>query len=386
MTASTSTRSKTKRRRTPKKQPKQAVANEASKAQPKKGVSKKGMSKKGVGGVAPFVRPPSRFARWRRLSGWRRRGFVPLAPGREKRRHRILPRTVIGISAMLLTAGIGAAFAGAAFYAYYDDRLAENEAQVAGFVATFDDQFEDAAGSLDLLREQSVDQIRSELLPLEEYVSDTNGIVALPETVGPSVWAIETTDDSGEPVVGAAFAVVGHEGGTALITSYELVRASTVSPAPQLLLMKGSDVVEASLWAWDIERDLALIVTDVVIPTLPVASAEEARISLGRRVFAISGLGGRGATASPGVLLDDSTDGLQHTARQGPVFAGGPLVTGQGVVVGMTSIVFSPTGLAFGDVATAPDASMFCERILRCAEEADQVIIETSEAGASEGG
>ncbi len=332
-----------------------------------------------VGGVAPFVRPPSRYARWRKLSGWRRRGFVPLSPEREKRRHRVLPRTVIGISTMLMSAGIGAGFAGAAFYAYYDNRLAENELQVAGFVSTFDAQFEDAAGSLDTLRAESIDQIRTELVPLEEYVSDANGVVGLPETAGPSVWAIETTDDDGRAVVGAAFAVAGHEGGTALVTSYTVVRSATVTPAPPIRLIKDGVEVSATLWSWDPERDLALVVTDQVIPVLPLADDGMVQAAIGQRVFAMSGIGGRGATASPGVLLDQSAEGLQHTARQGPVFAGGPLVTGDGNVIGMTSTSFSPNGLDFGDVVMAPDAAAFCFRILSCADVRGQPTVAPAE-------
>lgn len=268
---------------------------------------------------------------------------------------------------MLMSIGIGAAFAGAAFYAYYDDRLAANEEQVAGFVETFDEQFDDAAGSIDALRSESIEQIRAELVPLEDYVSDANGVVTLPETVGPSVWALETTDDEGRRTVGAAFAIVGHEGGSALVTSFELVRANTVSPAPGIRLVKGDTTVTATLWAWDADHDLALVVTDEVIPILSAATASQTAAAIGQRVFAVSGIGGRTATASPGVLLDQSGDGIQHTVRQGPVFAGGPLVTGDGLVVGMTSTSFDPSGLDFGDVSLAPDATMFCERILRCA-------------------
>ena len=47
-----------------------------------------------------------------------------------------------------MAAGIGAAFSGAAFYAYYDNRLAENERTVGRFVEGFDQQFSDAAGAL----------------------------------------------------------------------------------------------------------------------------------------------------------------------------------------------------------------------------------------------
>jgi len=262
-----------------------------------------------VGGVAPFIRPPSRFARLRHLSGWRRQGFVPLSPGREKRRHRILPRTVIGICTMLMSAGIGAGFAGAAFYAYYDDRLAENEEQVAGFVETFDTQFADAAMAIEWQCDSALEDVRAELLPLESYVADSNGVATLPDTVGPAVWSIRSLDDAGRATTGTAFALVEHQGGSGLITDLEVVRASTVTPAPPIELVKGDRVVQATLWTWDEANGLALVVTAERLPLLDVADASRADALVGRSVFAMSGIGSRGASASPGMMIDRAEKG-----------------------------------------------------------------------------
>ena len=323
--------------------------------------SRIGLGRK-AGGVAPFVAPPSRFARWRHLSGWRRQGFVPLSPGREKRRHRILPRTVIGICTMLMSAGIGAGFSGAAFYAYYDDRLAENEEQVAGFVETFDTQFADAALAIEGQRDAALDDVRAELLPLEAYVADANGVATLPDTAGPSVWSIRTLDDAGRSTSGTAFAVVDHLGGVGLITQLDIVQAATVSPAPPIELVKGDRVITATLWAWDDANGLALVVTEEPLPLLSIADADRSDTLIGRSVFAMSGVGGRGATASPGLMLDRSVQGVQHTAAVGPVFEGGPVVDGLGEVLAMTT----GSSDVFGDISVAIDASVFCERVLRC--------------------
>ncbi len=315
------------------------------------------------GRVAPFVEPPNRFARWRTLRGWRRQGFVPLSPGREKRRHRILPRTVIGICTMLMSVGIGAGLAGAGFYAYYDDRLAENEAQVAGFVETFDTQFSDAAIAITGQRDAALEDIRAELLPLEAYVADANGVATLPDVAGPSVWSIRSLDDNGQATSGSAFAVIDHLGGTGLITQLDVVRSSVVTPAPPVELIKGDRVIQATLWTWDEVNGIALVVTDEALPLLEIADTAEADLLLGRSVFAMSGFGARGATASPGLMLDRSVQGLQHTAALGPVFNGGPIVDGFGQVLGMTTSEVAPE---FGDINVAVDASVFCLRVLRC--------------------
>ncbi len=329
------------------------------------------------GGVAPFVPPRNRLSRQLRLREWSRRGFVQLSPGKQKLRHRILPRTVIGIAFMLLSAGVGAAFSGAAFYAYYDDRLAENERTVARFVEGFDQQFTDASGALDELRSEAVGTIRSELAPLDDYVSNARGVVNLPASAGPSVWLVETRDEQGRIRNGSAFAIIGHRGGTALVTSYSVVLASTTSPGPGIDLLKGNERVPAELWAWDASRDLALLVVDRQIPILTMAGSSAQVQSVGGPVFALSGFGGQGATASPGVLIDHSQVGLQHTAPVGTLFAGGPLLDGKGRVVGMASTAYSPLGIDPGDVRQAPDVDAICAKILRCSENDDELSVET---------
>ncbi len=332
------------------------------------GVRLPGRSSTEAGGVAPVVRPPNRWEQLKARRRLGRRGFVPLSPGREKRRHRILPRTVIGISSMLLSFAVGIGFSGAAFYAYYDNRLAQNEQEVARFVDGFDQQFTDASSAIEQLRLGAVADIRSELAPIGEYSTDAKGVVGLPASAGPSVWMVETTDESGRPAVGSAFAVTGKDGGTALVTSLEVVRASTVAPAPTIELVKGEQRLAATLWTWDANNQLALLVVDTALPVLQLAPPEVRTASLGRRVFALSALGGQGATASPGVLIDQSARGLQHTAVIGAFFEGGPLLDGSGRVLGMATRYFQPFGVDGGDVLAAPSIDAMCRTLLRCAD------------------
>ncbi len=353
--------------------PKRSSERETKK--PSSSSSSSSPSSKRAGGVAPFVRPPSRWQRLRAAQGWKRRGFVPMMPAAEKRRHRILPRSVIGIASMLMALGIGAAFSGAAFYAYYDDRLAENEREIATFVDGFDQQFQDAAGALSEIGTTSVEQIRSEMAPLGEWVSDANGVVNLPVTIGESVWIVETRDEDGASSVGAAFAVTGHQGGTALVTSLSVVRAATQSPAPTITLVKGERREAATLYTWDNGNDLAVLVTSAEIPALEMATPTAQGNAIGRRLFAMSGFGSQGATASPGALLDVGGSGLQHTAAVGTVFRGGPLVTGDGIVVGVASTAYRPLGFDPGAVGQAAGVEAICDGVLRCADLAADTIV-----------
>lgn len=323
---------------------------------------------KKVGGVAPFVPPRNRLGRRLRMREWSKVGFVQLSPGKQKLRHRILPRTVIGIAGLLMSAGIGAAFSGAAFFAYYDDRLSENERTVARFVEGFDQQFTDASGALDEIRTDAVATIRTELAPLESYVADTQGVVELPATAGPSVWLLETRTEAGSVQHGSAFAIVGHQGGTALLTSHRVVQAATTEPAPAIELVKDGRRLTATLWSWDVGRDVALLVVDEAIPTLDLADPTTQVRSVGGSMFALSGFGGQGATASPGQLLDQSSVGLQHTVPVGTLFVGGPLLDSEGHVLGVAADAYRPLGLDPGAVAHAPDVSAICDTVLRCSE------------------
>ena len=163
-----------------------------------------------------------------------------------------------------------------------------------------------------------------------------------------------------------------------MVTSYGLIAASTIEPAPGIDLIKDSERLPAQLWAWDVERDLAVLVVDREIPVLEFATEQGQLESVGSRLFALSGMGGGGSTASPGVLLDRSQIGIQHTVPVGTLFAGGPLLNGAGKVVGVASTNYRPLGIDPGDVAQAPDVRSMCAVILECSQVRERVVIDVS--------
>ncbi len=322
-----------------------------------------------IGGTAPTVQPGNRAARRAARRGLRR-GYTPVSVGRPKVAHRILPRSVIGISSMFFAAGLGAALSGSAFYAYYDHRLAENERTVAQFVERFDSQYVEAAERIDGRRVEAIDQIRTELGPLADFADDAQGVIALPEHLGASVWLVETNGADGAALRGSAFAAVGHSGGTALVTSYALVAATGVSPGPEVVLVKDGQRVTAEVRSLDPANGVAVLWVPLEIPTLEIGNPDQVGAAIGSRVFVVGGLGSRGASATPGVLVDVSEQGLQHTAAVGTFFEGGPLVTGTGVVIGIASASYAPLGIDPGAVGQAPSVSQLCAVALRCAPDA----------------
>ncbi|MFN0091133.1 MAG: serine protease [Acidimicrobiales bacterium] len=320
-------------------------------------------------GVAPYVRPASRRTRRQRRRDYRKLGFIELTQEKTKRRHRILPRSVIGISVTAAAMGLGAAFSGAALYAYYDYRLSQNKVQLDRFVTGFQGEYDNAAKQLTILRDDATKQVNGSLGPLQRYVDEANAVVTLPQKVGAGVWLVRTSDADGRPAVGSAFVVASDDASTMLLTSYQLVTASAAKPGPQITLEKGGESLPGVLWNWDPDRDLALVTIEKGGEApLPWADAGVAAKAVGGRAYAMGAIGGAGATASPGQVIDQSNVGLQHTAAVGAAYRGGPIVNADGQVLGVASLAYRPLGFDPGEIRFAPPASAACEHLLICTE------------------
>jgi Trypsin-like peptidase domain len=283
------------------------------------------------------------------------------------RRHRILPRTVIGIASMLLFFGLGVGVSGAVLYAYYDWRLAENEERVGELSASLEQRLQAANEQLEASSAAAVDNIRREARPLRDLLEDTAAVSDLTGRLDGSVWFVETLDENGVASVGSAFVAASDDARSLLVTSYSAVAASTTAPAPTITVRSGEDRVEADLYNWDPSRDLALLVVPRGhLEPLPWADGDTLARLVGERVYAVEGLGGNGVSLSPGLVIDQSEAGIQHTAALGQAFRGGPLVNGRGRVVGIASLSYAPLNFAPGDVTFAVPIQSACERVLTC--------------------
>ena len=71
---------------------------------------------------------------------------APLVPTTAGARWRglVMPRTVLGMSALILSAAVGAAFSGTVLYAYYEYRLNLVDHRVAAFENRFKQNFDNA--------------------------------------------------------------------------------------------------------------------------------------------------------------------------------------------------------------------------------------------------
>lgn len=174
--------------------------------------------------------------------------------------------------------------------------------------------------------------------------------------VAATVRPVQTRDEAGQPITGTAFVVGSFGGQTLLLTSFEVVRASTKNPGPGITL-DGSR--QASLWTWEEDRDLALLVTGGSIESLPWATIAP---KPGDKVWA----GGADQRMSAGVVLAVNDGGIEHNIFIDDVRRGAPLINQRGELLGMTSLAYNPGGRGTDTLYTAIPIRTACERVLRC--------------------
>lgn len=178
----------------------------------------------------------------------------------------------------------------------------------------------------------------------------------LDKKIAASVRAVQTRDPAGQPSNGTAFVVGSFGGQTLLLTSFEVVRANTRAPGPGITLDGGR---QATLWTWQENKDLALLVIGGAVESLPWASVAP---KAGDKLYA----GGAGQKASVGAVQGVSESGIEHNIFVDDVRRGAPLVNRNGEVLGMASKVYNPDGRGTDTLFTGIPIRAACERMLRC--------------------
>ena len=281
-------------------------------------------------------------------------------------RERIIPKTVLGMSVLIMAFAIGAAFSGVVFYSYYEFRKDSTEKNVATFVEGFEERFNTARQTIEAERENAKAEIAKELEPLKEIRAEGETLDDLVKKVGPAVWFVRTLDAAGQPSVGSAFVVASDSKQSLMLTSYTTIEAATRNPGPQVTVRKGDEELKATVWTWQPERDLALLVVSKGSqPKIDFADANPP-LKTGERVFALSGLGAAGAAITQGFIADVSSAGIQHDASVGHAFQGGPLVNSDGKVLAVASRSYGPLGFRTESVWFGVPIRAACDRVLKC--------------------
>jgi|SRR5581483_8716317 len=304
-------------------------------------------------------------------------------PGRRGRRaggtssagrfgQRILPKSVVGVVVLMLAAAIGFAFGGTVLYAYYQYKTDKLEKRVNTFVNGFEDRYKKAVDDIDKERDAAKAEVQKEIEPIKELRASGATLKSLVDQVKDSVYLVETQDEFGRPQVGSAFVVTSDADKSYLVTSLSVVKAATRKPGPAIQVRKGDDRTDATLWTWQEERDLALLIVNKGnLPRVKWAAAD-AQPQYGERVFDVAGVGGAGGSITQGFVADVSAAGIEHDAAVTGPFAGGPILNSKGEVLGVGTPGYMPLGFTSDRVTFAPFIRATCEKILKCPANASQ--------------
>jgi S1-C subfamily serine protease len=178
---------------------------------------------------------------------------------------------------------------------------------------------------------------------------------------GPSVWTVSSLNEDGRPVEGSGFIAGSFGGQTYLLTSLSIVKAATRIPGPEIAVRNAGSDVKATLWTWQEDRDLALLVVNRTAPSLSWGD-ESPGAKAGDKVFV---MGGGGGAAMAGVIKNMSPGSIQHNVFVDERRQGAPLLNEKGQVLGMVSLTLAPP-IPGADTFYAVPIAAACERVLSC--------------------
>jgi hypothetical protein len=118
-----------------------------------------------------------------------------------RRRLRLLPRSVIGISMMILAAGLGAAVSGTLLYMRYEYRRDISDANIKGF----DKRVKLSTDSVVAEGKNAQARIQRELDPLLKQAATGDTLARILADAKPSILTVQTFDEGGAPIIGTAF-------------------------------------------------------------------------------------------------------------------------------------------------------------------------------------
>jgi S1-C subfamily serine protease len=300
---------------------------------------------------------------------------VPPAPGgvlpttrRGMLRYRILPRSVVGISMLILAFAVGAGFSGVVLYSYYQYRQNQADAKVNALISGYQAQFSKAEADLNAAVAAAKANIATQLKGVQSLQAGPSELAAIIKQVAPSVFFVHTLDAAGQPSVGTAFVVSSNNSQSLLLTCYTTVSAATRSPGPQVSVSQADNGPQTpvSVRSWDPQYDLALLILPRGGLTALTPAPTSPSPQPGDRLFAVSGLGSAGASLAQGAVVDVSSSGLELDTPLGTAFEGGPIVNQAGQVIAVGSRNYAPLGFTSQGTYFVPFVQAACSKVLSC--------------------
>jgi len=290
----------------------------------------------------------------------------------------VLPRTVVGLALWFLIFAVGAGASGVVFFIAYERRLTELDARITSVRTEFEQRLDDAVAQL-----QQAD--RANQSGAAGPLGQANRLIA---AVGPSVVTVQGTDATGARTSGSGFVMNSTASQSWLITNYHLV-AGTIAAAegitapvtptdvappvagvtPRVTVHLGGSDRTGTVYSWDAPNDLALVI--VGVGNLPALKFSSVVPTEGLPVWAVGAADGPvGAAAARGKLVDPTPQSYVTDAVFGPRSSGGPLVDGEGKVVGVLTATTTvtpavPTATAV-PTSTAVPVRLACIEVVIC--------------------
>ena len=261
-----------------------------------------------------------------------------------KRVWRILPRTVIGISAWLVMLAFGAFLSAAVLYLRFDYSLEQTRNITQEAINEFTE--ENRAFGEDLeVKKESLDNI---LDNFTESVADPATIGTLSTGLSNTVVEVRTEDELGNTLVltGVVFNVDASTNQSFILTSSTLLEAAKALPAPAIRVSYGDGTSFAKLETWDNDKDLALLSIDgVQLEAAQWASISSRASSWGDVSYVASGYSSQGVLIVPSRVLDYSETSVRFHGPVSNEQNGGALLNSSGEVIGVVTKYWNPVGL-----------------------------------------
>lgn len=145
---------------------------------------------------------------------------------------------------------------------------------------------------------------------------------------------------------------------TAIVTNEHVISACTVSGGPQVTVQTHrGQTMSGTLWSWDAENDLAIIMVRGELPLLMAASPA----SIGDPVLVIGTPQGLQGSVTAGIISQVYTDAYQTDAAMNRGNSGGPLLDRNGRVLGVNTLGLGREGLNI-----AFRVELLCNKVLTC--------------------
>ena len=206
----------------------------------------------------------------------------------------------------------------------------------------------------------------AEIAVLEKSVARLQAVPAPPDWVAvaqllePSVVTIETPAG-----LGSGWVAVSDASGSSLVTNYHVVADAWQAGVSTVTVKQLDNSYRGTIVKVDRTDDLALV---SIRERLPAAATSSARPRLAQPVMALGSPQGFAGSVATGIVSGyrslEGSDFIQFSAPISPGNSGGPVVDGEGRVVGVSTAKWIDTGVEA--IAFAIPVQTVCRALVSC--------------------